>query len=169
MTIKRTRVLLLASLLGVGVALTGAACTDSDQPAGDGNTSTDGGPMDATPPPVEASISNAAPQDATVSDADAGITCVGGPFPPQTPSGTCSLNSGQPLSLTFENNSARAISVYWVDYTCTEELEASLQPCEVFKVQSFVSHAWRLRDVTTGTLYKEFVPTSTAITTVTVQ
>ena len=157
-----------AWLIGVlgACALVGACSGDDSSPST--SPPIDGGTSSSTSSSGSA-ISEAGPQDATVSDAGAGIACTVASLPTQTQSDACSLNSGQPFGLTFVNNTARSVSIYWVSYTCEEAFEVTLDACGTFSIQTYVTHPWRIRDSETNTLFKEFIPTSTAVTKVTVQ
>ena len=83
------------------------------------------------------------------------------------PSGTpivagaeCSVSSSEPVNLILQNQSStRNLTVYWVDFSCAENLSGSLPAMGTFQVQTYVGHPWRLRD-DAGQLLYEYLPTN---------
>jgi len=93
----------------------------------------------------------------------AGSSGQASPTPTVQPSGACSQNSTQAVNLPFRNNfSDRSVRLYWVNYQCGESDYGVIGPGQSRVQQTYVGHPWRVRDLSTGALYKEFVPTTTA-------
>ncbi|GAB4232310.1 MAG: hypothetical protein Kow0049_15200 [Stanieria sp.] len=82
---------------------------------------------------------------------------------------TCSVESNTPTQITFTNNTANPVNLYWVNYECQEVQYQTIQPQASYTQDTFVSHPWRIRDSQTGELLKEFTPTSATATEVVVE
>lgn len=61
-----------------------------------------------------------------------------------------SLEANQPGQIVFRNNSQSPVEVNWIDYGGGERSYARLEPGQLLEQQTFVSHAWSLRDGNTG-------------------
>ena len=61
-----------------------------------------------------------------------------------------SLEANQPGQIVFRNNSQSPVEVSWIDYNGGERSYARLEPGQLLEQQTFVSHAWSLRDGNTG-------------------
>ncbi len=75
---------------------------------------------------------------------------------PGTPAG-CSKNSNQGASFALTNHRAEAVRVLWVRYNCNEEEYAQVAPNAAMTMNTFVTHWWRIRSVSTGNVIAEFV------------
>lgn len=85
------------------------------------------------------------------------------PVPTVTPSGQCSGDGTQAVNLPFRNNfTDRSVRLFWVNQRCTEIAYAVLAPGVSTVQQTYIAHVWRVRDASTGALYEEFIPTTTA-------
>ena len=81
------------------------------------------------------------------------------PLVPNLGSGsfTCSIRGTTAATIMITNNRNRAVSVYWVDYQCKEELYQTIQPGGSYTQDTFVTHPWRIRDAADQTLLAQFV------------
>lgn len=140
-------------ILGAGTSLTysalcaaiGAdpapgACPDAGKVGG---CASDDGTFEATTWTYEGTLDDVTcSSDETLLDADgAPIEAIVDTTPPPT----CSVDGGAAVAVTFENASARTVSLYWVDQGCGETLYASLVPGATHDQPTYVGHAWRLR------------------------
>lgn len=57
-----------------------------------------------------------------------------------------SINDSVPVYLVFLNKSNRSVQIIWVNYAGDEVLYQNLAPKTLFKVRSFVTHPWIVRD-----------------------
>lgn len=57
-----------------------------------------------------------------------------------------SLHGGEPLRVTFENDTDQTLSLRWVSYDGREREEVTLVPGGRREVDSFVAHLWRMVD-----------------------
>jgi VHL beta domain len=93
-------------------------------------------------------LSDAGSPPAQDAGADAGLE----PYRPG-----CSSYSSQPVVLNLVNSYTRAEVAYsWMDVECNEVPYGRLEPGKALFQLSYVGHLWRVRDVETGELVKEF-------------
>ena len=65
------------------------------------------------------------------------------------------------VNVTFENPTARAVRVYWVDYEGREIFYQELAPRTSYEQATYATHPWRVREVGTNTLVREFIANAT--------
>ncbi len=76
--------------------------------------------------------------------------------PPDGTATTCSGTNTTPVSEKITNNCAVAIQVFWVDQGCQENpYGGDIAPGQSYQGQTYVSHAWRVREARSGRLLKE--------------
>ena len=92
---------------------------------------------------------DAAPADASP-EIDAGPASDAGPPP------VCSAMTREAVIVRFTNNTARDLTLHWVDFECAEVFYFDLAAGDWRIVDTFVGHAWRLRDAETGALVYDF-------------
>ena len=127
-------------------------------------------PVDASDAGTEARLEagpDAGPDaatDATIDvTLDAGPAIViesnGGSYTIATPGhpAECSKNSNQSASFALTNHRAEAVRVLWVNYSCNEVEYAQVAPNAAMSMNTFVTHWWRIRSVSTGNVVAEFV------------
>ena len=74
------------------------------------------------------------------------------PFPP------CSISSSTAANVTFTNSSStETVNIYWVDYACNLTLYATLAPGQSLGVGTYLTHAWRFTNASTGQLIGDHV------------
>jgi hypothetical protein len=102
--------------------------------------------------------------DATIDvTLDAGPAIViesnGGSYTIATPGhpAECSKNSNQSASFALTNHRAESVRVLWVKYNCDEQEYAQVAPNAAMSMNTFVTHWWRIRSVSTGNVIAEFV------------
>ncbi len=73
----------------------------------------------------------------------------------------CSISGNTPGAVTFINNcTSRTISLFWVDYGCSEIHTVDLLPNDSHVENTYLTHPFRFRDKDTGELLKDVVPSS---------
>ncbi|MFL5321330.1 MAG: hypothetical protein ACJ790_16845 [Myxococcaceae bacterium] len=118
-------------------------------------------PMSEAPSVVHAcgdhTVTSSSPPDAGSRESES--FCAPTKIQPAEPP-LCSLKwKTAPVDLLFVNNClGTTVSLNWVDFDCKEQTYALLNPGAQRKQPTFVSHTWRIRDASTGELYREFVP-----------
>lgn len=79
---------------------------------------------------------------------------------PIAPGIECSVSSSDTVDVTFQNQSAsRNLTVYWVDFSCAENLSGALPAMGSYPVQTYAAHPWRFRD-DAGQLVYEYLPSA---------
>lgn len=81
---------------------------------------------------------------------------------------SCS-GQGDPVTITFVNNTQSNVNIYWVDFDCIEVFFDTLAPHTQRVQETFVTHRWRIRSVETGDLWAETVAVEGQSYTVTVE
>src|SRR5262249_45022643 len=103
-------------------------------------------------------------QDAAVPPA---FAADGGAPLPGPPSPKCSTSGSPAMSVTFDDNGASPIEVWWVDFQCREEFYFTILPGMARQQGTYESHPWRIRAPGTHALLKE-VPVRTSAAPLTV-
>lgn len=70
----------------------------------------------------------------------------------------CSKESVTPAAYTVMNTSGVLdFDLYWVDFTCTEQLSATIPAKGQTSGATYVTHVWRVKNKNDGVVVKEFV------------
>lgn len=71
----------------------------------------------------------------------------------------CSETAMDGASLSVFNDClGLTVEVYWVDYNCVENYYGFADPGSAFTIGTFETHAWRVRNASTGELMREIPP-----------
>lgn len=113
----------------------------AEQVARERDAAPDGAAPDAAADAVAEGPDGAAPADQGTADAF------------DRPPPVCSEGGGDAIVVAFNNRyEEKSIGVFWVDGVCDEREYAVLRPGETHIQNTYVLHAWRLRDHATGAL-----------------
>lgn len=141
---KKTLNIALMILLG----LVFSACNTQtmNAPAVEASTSEVAGtvtnvPPTATPQPTETPLPTAT---ATTAPTETQIPLV-------------SVDGGMSAELVLSNTSDRNIAIYWLNLNGEEEFAKRLTPGQSYTQETFVEHAWRVRDEASGEIIKDIV------------
>jgi hypothetical protein len=72
--------------------------------------------------------------------------------------GLRSRESDDPVNVTFENNTAFEIDIYWINYYSADELQGTVAPGETFVVDTFTMHVFRFVEHKTGQEIDIYIP-----------
>lgn len=77
--------------------------------------------------------------------------------------GSCLLKSliaDEEVILVFMNTSQRTVVINWLDYEGMEKRYTELRPGQTWKVKTFMTHPWCVRDKSSGEIVRSFVVTA---------
>ncbi len=69
----------------------------------------------------------------------------------------CAVEDSVSTFVVFTNNTLHNLNFNWINYECTEELYATLEPGQSTVIQTFVTHPWIARRADTGAQVGEVV------------
>ena len=78
-------------------------------------------------------------------------------IPTETPVSLASVDGGMSAKLVLSNASDRNIEIYWLDTIGDAEFAKRLTPGQSYTQDTFVDHAWRVRDEASGEIIKDIV------------
>jgi tetratricopeptide (TPR) repeat protein len=74
---------------------------------------------------------------------------------------TCSEQAATPITAKFYNSTNRSLAIYWVDYECREQRYGTINPNSGLDIETFVTHQWLVRDLSSQDILDELTVTST--------